>query len=192
MAFDEEGGCSVYTTTDVPAGSPLRMSYGDPTNPSKLFAKYGFLDESSPATFCKMINIRPNQELLDLGYDFSRMLFYQGTGEVSPEVWDILLYQHLASNRNDQLAFYQAHMNGDEDTKNAIHQHYFADTSAALMKHVDTFLQQLDELSAKGDGKDWNEHPRLPLILRHNEFVKETFLAVKANLDPMVAEMEYA
>ena len=192
MAFDEEGGCSVYTTTDVQAGSPLRMSYGDPTNPSKLFAKYGFLDESSPATFCKMINIRPNQELLDLGYDFSRMLFYQGTGEVSPEVWDILLYQRLASNRNDQLAFYQAHMNGDEDTKNAIHQHYFADTSAALMKHVDTFLQQLDELSAKGDGKDRNEHPRLPLILRHNEFVKETFLAVKANLDPMVAEMEYA
>ena len=192
ISFDEEGNCNVYTTADVPAGSPLRMSYGDPTNPSKLFAQYGFLDETSPATFCKMTNIKPNQELLDLGYDFSRMLFFKETGDVSQEVWDILLYQHLASNRDDQQAFYEAHMQGDEDTKNAIHQHYFADTATALKKHVDTFLVQLDELSAKGVGKDLNEHPRLPLILRHNEFVKETFLTVKARLDPMVAEVEYA
>ena len=139
-----------------------------------------------------MTNIQPNAELLDLGYDFSRMLFFKETGDVSQEVWDILLYQHLASNRDDQQAFYEAHMQGDEDTKNAIHQHYFADTATALKKHVDTFLVQLDELSAKGVGKDLNEHPRLPLILRHNEFVKETFLTVKARLDPMVAEVEYA
>ena len=192
MAFDEDGNCNVYTTRDVEAGSPLRMSYGCPTNPSKLFAVYGFLDESSPATFCKMTNIRPNQEMLDLGYDFSRMVFYKDTGDVSQEVWDILLYQVLASNRNDQLAFYEAHMRGDEDTKSAIHQHYFPETAAALKKHVDTFLLQLEELSAKGDGKNVDDHPRLPLILRHNEFVKETFLTVKARLDPMVAEPEYA
>ena len=195
LSFDEEGNCNVYATQDIPAGSPLSMSYGDPTNPSKLFAMYGFLDETSPATFCKITNITPNQELLDLGYDFSRMLFYKDTGDISEEVWDVMLYQTLASNKDDQQAFYAAHMNGDAETKNAIHQHYFAETSAALKKHVDTFLESLDELSAKGEGKDYNEHPRLPLILRHNEFVKNTFLMVKANLDPMVAqatEAEYA
>mmetsp|Transcript_130394 Transcript_130394/g.194064 ORF Transcript_130394/g.194064 Transcript_130394/m.194064 type:complete len:447 (+) Transcript_130394:105-1445(+) len=188
MNFDEEGNCNVYTTRDVPAGSPLRISYGDPTNPSHLFATYGFLDETSPATFCKIMTIKPNQELLDIGYDFSRMLFYKDTGDVSQEVWDVLLYQALASNRPVQEAFYQAHMNGDADTKAAIHQQYFFQTSSALKKHVDSFLKQLDELSAKGDGKDVNEHPRLPLILRHNEFVKQTFLRVKANIDPMVAQ----
>ena len=171
------------------------MSYGDPTNPSKLFALYGFLDETSPATFCKITNITPNEQLVNLGFDFSRMLFYKDSGEISEEVWDVMLYQTLEANKSDQQAFYEAHMNGDADTKAAIHQHYFSETAGALKKHVDTFLEQLDELSAKADGKDVYEHPRLPLILRHNEFVKQTFLAVKANLDTMVVqtyETEYA
>lgn len=184
--FDEEGNCIVYAAKDVPANSPLRMSYGDPTNPSVLFAKYGFLDESSPATFCKIMTIQPTPELLNLGLDFSKMLFYKDSGEISEEVWDVMLYsQVLAQERDVQQQFYQAHMNGDAETKNAIHQHYFMQTSAALQKHVDTFLKQLDDLSAKGVGKDPQEHPRLPLILRHNDFVKTTFMTVKARLDSM-------
>jgi len=189
ISYDEEGNCNIYTIRDVPPGSPLRMSYGDPTNPSFLFARYGFLDESSPATFCKIINIQPTDELKNLGCDHSRMLFYKDSGAVSEEVWDVLLYsQVLKSDKNVQQQFYQAHMTGDYDTKRAIHQHYFYQTASALKKHVDTFLKQLDDLSAKGVGKDLNEHPRLPLILRHNEFVKETFLRVKAQVDPMVAQ----
>ena len=46
--FDEQGNLYGLATRDVPAGSPLRMSYGCPTNPSQLFATYGFLDETSP------------------------------------------------------------------------------------------------------------------------------------------------
>jgi hypothetical protein len=36
ISYDDDGSCLVYTTTDVPGGSPLRMSYGDYylTNPS--------------------------------------------------------------------------------------------------------------------------------------------------------------
>lgn len=196
IGYDEAGNCVAYTTQDVPAGSPLSISYGDPTNPSLLFAMYGFLDETSPATFCKITNITPTEELRNLGFDFSKMLFYKETGDISEEVWDIMLYQILGTkNKDDQLAFYNAHMSGDGETKNAIHQHYFADTAAALLDHVDTFLIQLDELSAKADGKSLDEHPRLPLILQHNEFVKRTFLTVKARLDPMVAQAtqpEYA
>jgi hypothetical protein len=188
MAYDDDGNCHVYTTKEVAAGAPLRISYGCSTNPSLFFSRYGFLDESSPATFCKIMTIQPTPELKDLGLDFSRMLFYKDSGDISGEVWDVMLYQSLASNREAQQALHQAHMSGDTDTKNAIHQHYFAQTSSALKTHVDTFLKQLDELSAKGIGKDLNEHPRLPLILKHNEFVKSTFMAVKANLDPMVAQ----
>ena len=91
-----------------------------------------------------------------------------------------------------KTAFYEAHVNGDEATKSAIHQQYMPQTSAELKQHVDTFLEQLDSLSAKADGKDWNEHPRLPLILRHNEFVRSTFENVKLKLDPMVEEYMYA
>ena len=39
-----------------------------------------------------------------------------------------------------------------------------------------------DDLSAKAEGKSVAEHPRLPIILRHNDFVRQTFLAVKATL----------
>lgn len=177
-----------YAMKDVPAGSPLRVSYGDPTNPSHLFATYGFLDETSPATFCKIMTIQPTPELKNLGLDFSRMLFYKDTGEISAEVFDVMLYKNLASNREVQQAFYEAHLNGDLDTKNAIHQQHFAQTSTAIKEHVDTFLKQLDELSAKAEGHDLGTHPRLPLILKHNEFVKNTFLMVKARLDPMVAQ----
>ena len=189
--YNDDGSVAVYTTRDVPAGSPLRMSYGDPTNPSYFFARYGFLDESSPATFCKLM-LTPTAQLKDMGYDYSRMLFYKETGDVSEEVWDVLLYQQLAGNRDVQQQFYNAHMNGDAEQKRQIHQQYFPQTSEALLKHIDTFLKQLDELSSKGVGKSEMEHPRLPLIIKHNQFVKETFLQVRQRIEPMVLEAQGA
>lgn len=158
------------------------MSHGDPTNPSRLFAVYGFLDDTSPATFCKLLIPKPTRQLINMGYDHSQMLFFK-TGDVSEQVYDVLLYQILdREDRQAQQALYEAHMHGDVETKYAIHQHFSDKTMAALNKHVDTFLRQLDELSAKAVDKDINEHPRLPLISRHNEFVRETFLRVKARL----------
>lgn len=181
ISYDDQGNCYAQTTRDVPAGSPLRISYGDPTNPSYLFARYGFLDESSPATFCKLIIPHTNKQLEDMGYAHNRMLFYKDTGDVSEEVWDVLLYQILSStNASRRREFYNAHVNGDFETKRYYHEEYYPETSAKLLDHLDTFLDQLDELSAKACEEDVNEHPRLPLILRHNEFVRDTFLAVRA------------
>ena len=181
IVYDDQGNCYAQTTKDVPAGSPLRMSYGDPTNPSYLLARYGFLDETSPATFCKIIIPHKNSQLEDMGYAHNRMLFYKDTGEVSEEVWDVLLYQLLGeSNVATRRDFYNAHMNGDYETKEWLHDQFWPETSAKLKNHIDTFLEELDKLSAKAVGKDFNEHPRLPLILKHNEFVKDTFSAVRA------------
>lgn len=182
IGYDEEGNCYAQTTRDVPAGSPLRVSYGDPTNPSFLFARYGFLDESSPATFCKFLVPKSEQtnQLKDMGYAHNRMLFYKDTGEVSPEVFDVITYRWLGSvDMPTRSAFYQAHMNGDYETKQAMLQEFWPQTSAILLEHIDGFLLQLQELTAKGIGMDLNEHPRLPLILEHNEFVRDTFLAVR-------------
>ena len=182
LYYDEEGNCSVYTTTNVPAGSPLRVSYGDPTNPSFLFARYGFLDESSQATFCKIMIPKPSQKLIDMGYDYSRMLFFKDTGNVSEEVWDVLLYQLLESEPSVQEQFYNAHMSGDYGTKQEIHNAYFQMSSVALQNHVDTFLRDLEKLKARGNGIDINEHPRFPIIMLHNEYVKDTFLKVREQL----------
>lgn len=193
ISYDDEGNCYAYSTRDIPAGQPLRICYGDPTNPSKLLAQYGFLDESSPATFCKYIIKDPSSELINMGYDPSRMLFYKETGDISPEVWDVLLYEELGKvSFEEQQAFYQAHMMGDEGTKQSYHNQYFPQTYAALKKHVDYLVNELDELgmgldTQVGQGKDADRHPRLALLTRHNEFVSETLELVQQNLDNMIA-----
>merc|ERR1719343_1315523 len=77
LRIDQEGNCVVVTTRDIVSGSPLRKLYGDPTNPSHLFARYGFLDEDTPATFCKLIPPHINKDMEELGYAENRMLFYK-------------------------------------------------------------------------------------------------------------------
>jgi len=181
MGYDEEGNFHVQTTTDVPAGSPLHMSYGCPSNPSFLFARYGFLDKSSPATFCKILISNPSDEITNLGYSFDRMLFYHDTGEVSQEVWDVLTYQYLDRLDLDQRReFYTAHMEGDYATKQSFLEKYYPEIKGKLLFHIDSFLEKLDQLQTRLIDLDTNDHPRAPLVLRHNEFVRETFLAVKA------------
>eukprot|EP00985_Skeletonema_marinoi_P001908 scaffold773_cov140-Skeletonema_marinoi.AAC.13 len=180
-SYDEEGNYYAYTTYDVPAGSPLRMSYGDPTNPSFLFARYGFLDESTEATFCKIIPEHVNKDMEELGYAHNRMLFYKD-GNVSEEVWDILLFQHVSSTKiGDKRALMEAHRSGDYATKQMLHEKYYENTSAMLLEHLESFLEQLEKLSSKAGERqtELGDHPRLPLILAHNEFVKQTFLAVR-------------
>ena len=83
--FDENGNYYAYTSYDVMGGSPLRISYIDGVNPSHLLARYGFLDEDCPATYCKLLPPAVNQDMLDLGYSYERMLFYR-SGEVADEV----------------------------------------------------------------------------------------------------------
>lgn len=91
----------------------------------------------------------------------------------------------------EQQAFYQAHMVGDEGTKQYYHEQYFPDTLAALRKHVDYLVNELDELSEnswrKTFRKDENRHPRLPIILEHNNFVRDIFELVQQNLDSMAS-----
>lgn len=187
VSYDDSSAandCYVYTTSDVPAGSPLRMCYGEPTNPSKLFATYGFIDDTAPASFCKIMIDKPSTQLKEMGYDFSTMLFYKDTGQVSEQVWDILLYQHLHQNDLNQhkQQLYQAHIHSDYETKQVLHTQYYPQTLQALQHHVTDFLTQLDDLSVKASNMDITTHPRLPLIQKHNDFVKQTFLAVQSQL----------
>lgn len=185
--YDEAGNYYAYTTYDVPAGSPLRISYADPRNPSFLLARYGFLDENCPASYCKLLPPTVNQDMLDLGYSHDRMLFYK-TGEVADEVWDIFLYTHLSSiSIEEQQTLMRAHREGDYNTKLALHEKYYHATSAALLEHVDSFIEDIDKVIKKSDAHPVyikNEHPRLPLIHRHNQFVRETFSNVRSRYSP--------
>jgi len=184
ISYDGEGNCNVYATADIPAGSELSVSYGDPTDPTPLFAKYGFLDESSPGTFCKLMKHRTEME--EMGYTFANLLFYRDSGEISPEVYDVVLYQILKENDPSQAQeFYQSVVNFDEQTKNSYVENYWSYIKEEMQKHVDGTLRDLDKWSSKASSYDINTHPRVPLILQHNSFVKETFTRVKNSLDYM-------
>ncbi|KAL7539451.1 hypothetical protein ACHAWF_006409 [Thalassiosira exigua] len=185
ITYDEMGNCYAYSTRDVSAGQPLRMSYGDATNPSKLLARYGFLDESSPGTYCKWIAEEPLPEMYGMGYPTDMLFYYDGS--ISNEVWDVLLLEVLDKlNNENKQAFYQAHMIGDEATKSNYHQQYFPQTLAVLQKHVNYIVGELEELRVwQATVKDTGRHPRLPLIMRHNDFVRNIFQLVKQNLASM-------
>merc|ERR1712127_1167327 len=102
---------------------------------------------------------------------------------------DVVLYAKVLANLKSSPetdgykdAFYNAHMTGDEGTKNQIAEQFRYETLTEIKRHVDTFLEALEELEKKSYGKSLEEHPRLPLILKHNEFVKQTFQKVQSNL----------
>ena len=99
------------------------------------------------------------------------------------QVYDVQLYAILQEN-DPNLAeeFFQAVMSSNEATKNQFHQQYWEYTKAALEEHVDGLLFDLEELSAKAMSYDTRTHPRVPMILKHNQFVRETFWKVKQNL----------
>ena len=186
IQYDEMGNCNVVMADNLAPGQDLHLSYGQPTNPSRFLATFGFIEDQAPATFCKIIALNPSQELKDIGYDTQRMLFYAADGAITQEVWDVVLYSMFERKpelEQDKRAFYQAHMTGDEGTKGAIHRKYLQQTCDTLRKHVDKTLDELAKLAKKTESASEKEHPRLPLIKRHNDMVTSTFLKVQNQLN---------
>lgn len=183
LEFNERSGdWEIFLTKDVTPGEALTLCYGSPTNPSLLLAKYGFLNEA-PATYCKILFTNPSQKLIDVGYDPERMVIYTADGSIAQEVWDVLLYSKLERTpgmAEAKNAFYEAHMSGDEETKSSIHRQFQRATCEVFLSHVENILKEVNQLSQmmikfQNDEK----HPRLPLLFRHHEMVKSTFLKAR-------------
>lgn len=172
----------VNAIQDIPAGSQLTISLGDPSNPTPLFAKYGFLYSNTPTIFCKAMHIQDGMEVL--GYDFKDLLFSTQTGEISPKVYDLFLYKLLENDPNSENFVAACKMN-DEDTKQAYHGEYFQYTLGAMKDHVNGILHDIDNLNMKANSYDLNTHPRVPVIVAHNNLVKNTFVKVQGQLDAM-------
>ena len=186
VKYDVEGNCKVVLTKDVQPGDALNLSYGTATNPSRFLATFGFLDQSPPATFCKIMTARPSKELINLGYDFSRMVFYVEDGAIAEEVWDVILYTLLENRPEERRRFYHAHMTQDRQTKVMMQAQYLTETISALLLHVEKTVVELSDLADKMQAEGPNGHANLAMIWYHNEFVKDTFLKVKTRLDRML------
>lgn len=189
LSYDTLGNCDVIVTQNVVPGGDLLVSYGQPTNPSRFFATFGFLNQA-PAVYCKLLFSNPSQELKEVGYDPAKLLFSTTDGAIAPAVWDVVLYSRLERKKqleNDRRSFYEAHMRGDEQTKAAIHGKYFKETCSALRLHVDNILAEVADLSVRTNAFDASKHPRLPLIRKHNDMVDSTFQKVRYTLERISA-----
>ena len=69
---------------DIQPGTPLTTSLGDPSNPTPIFAQYGFLPNDCATLFCKAMHLE--RIIKYLGYDFKDLLFQTETGEIAPKV----------------------------------------------------------------------------------------------------------
>ena len=189
LYWDENMNLSVYTSRDVGAGEAITVCY-DPAltyNPSDLLARYGCIEETAQATFAKYKIDDPTREYYDLGYDPSRMLVYK-SGDVSQEVWDVLLYEDLGA--DDRAAFHRAHVAGDEGRKQQYYAAYGAQVTDKLRRHVAFLVNELEECNIGLEmqlsmGWDKHRHPRTPLLLRHNNYVRSMFEKALENLDAM-------
>jgi hypothetical protein len=186
IQYDQDQNCVVVLKEDTQSEEPLCMSYGMPTNPARLVATFGFFDESPPATYCKILARNPSKKLIDMGYDISKMVFYTADGEISEECFDVVLFNLLEKVPETQDAFYNAHMSDNQNRKMEIQRRYLLETCTSLKLHVDGVLNELEGLMKRIDAEDIREHPRLPMIRRHNECVMETFSKVKGRLDNMI------
>lgn len=97
-------------------------------------------------------------------------------------------YGKQQNSGDHQQKFYTAYMTGDEDTKRIYREQTYPQTLATLCKHVSYLINELDELSESSVWrKDMERHPRLPLLMRHNMFVKSTFESVQQQLDTIIS-----
>lgn len=166
------------------AGSALTVSLGDPTDPTALFAKYGFLPTDCSTIFCKAIHLE--SQIYELGYEFRDLLFDTQTGEIGQPVWDVFLYELLQNNDPDAAnVFFTACAINDEDTKQQYHAYYFQYTLEALKQHVSTILGDVTYLTMKAQNYDLDNHPRVPVIVSHNNLVALAFTTTASVLEQM-------
>lgn len=184
IEVDAQGNVYVSALWDIQPGTPLTISLGDPTNPTPIFAKYGFLPTDCATIFCKAIHLE--SQIKDLGYDFKDLLFQTQTGEIAPKVWDVFLYELLQNNDQGSAdEFFIACKIDDEATKQKYHEYYFAYTLDALKRHVWGILGDVDALTTKAQSYDLRTHPRVPVIVEHNNLVRDTFTMTASLLEQM-------
>ena len=114
------------------------------------------------------------------------MLFYKDTGEISPQVYDVQLYSILKKSVPGQgQQFYEAVMIRGEKIKNEFHKKILGIDKGSSTNTCEWFLKGFWKLSIKAQSYDQTSHPRVPVLLKHNKFVRDTFLKVKQGLDYM-------
>ena len=184
----EGGATTVVLKTDVERDTELKLSYGPGYDPSRFLIIFGFFDETVREVFCGVAFTDPSEELVKLGATDRSAMIYRDDGAISNAVWDSTLYVTLSQKPEEQAAFYEARINDDAEAFQALHRKYRLEIALSLKNHAEAVLQTeylvpTDQELSKIDVK---QHPRLPMILKHNRFMRKVFGNVKDRLEKQV------
>ena len=184
----EGGATTVVLKTDVERDTELKLSYGPGYDPSRFLIIFGFFDETVREVFCGVAFTDPSEELVQLGATDRSAMIYRDDGAISNAVWDSTLHVTLSQKPDEQKAFYEARINDDAETFQALHRKYRLEIALSLKNHAEAvlnteYLVPSDQELSKIDVK---KHPRLPMILKHNRFMRKVFGNVKDRLEKQV------
>jgi hypothetical protein len=160
----------------------LYLSYGGRSNPHRFLVIFGFVDESMQECYSEISfpNVDSRQQKLGCD-DKDKMVFSCETGAIANSVYDSILYALLQGHPDEQTALYEAHVSGNKEAKKAIHDRYALQVEAVLYNHVTSKLLALNRLATKIQTHE--PTPNLKLIAKHNAFLTNVFLKVKASLE---------
>ena len=164
------------------------LSYGLATNAHRFLVVFGFVDETMPEIFCQVVFPEATPEQVLLGCQDRSKMCYSQDGAISDTVFDSVLYLLLASKPEEQRALYDAHLQGDGESKKLLRYKYSLEISLTLKNHVDGTLQELESLLKSIEEASVGSHPNLPLIKRQNIFLQGVFRKVSEVLADMVQE----
>ena len=164
------------------------LSYGLATSAHRFLVVFGFVDETMPDIFCQVVFLEATPEQVLLGCQDRSKMCYSQEGAISDTIFDSVLYLLLASKPEEQRALYDAHLQGDEESKKLLRYKYSLEISLTLKNHVDGTLQELESLLKSIEEANFRSHPNLPVIKRQNLFLQSVFRKVSEVLADMVQE----
>ncbi|CAB9515982.1 SET domain containing [Seminavis robusta] len=172
----------------------LCLSYGT-SNPHRFLVIFGFVDESMPEIFSQITFPNPTADHIALGCeDRSKMVYGTTDGCISNDtIRNSVLFALLVSKPEEQKAFVEAHRQQKQSVMRDFHSKYALETALTLKNHVSATLAELELLGnrieeVKREDTQQRQHSNLPLIEKHNQFLRRVFGKVKKRLDAAVEE----
>ena len=134
ITVGRDGSFTITAIYNIPAGSPLIISLGDPTNPTPIFAQYSLLPNDCATIIYKAMHLDP--QIKELGYDFKDLLFQTWRRVVGlfPKQIESLTKKAPALRRQHLKAMHQKHLRKREQGES--HCNYQDSTSWGKLKEM--------------------------------------------------------
>lgn len=155
----------VYKGTANENSKDLYLSYGQPSNPHRFLAIFGFVPTDMPFVWSHIAY--PDNPF---SANVSEMVVRASDGNIPKIVWDAVLYALLQPPQGTPIPEY---------TKEQ-HAKYRKFTLNVLETHV---AKQLEELAALRQKIETTQGENVDLIRQHNEFLTNVFSKVQAHLE---------